>query len=160
MTRRNGKATKSITEEIAELRSMKVPDLVVRYEAVFGNPPRVKHRDWLWRRIAWKIQEQRFGGLSEVAKRRLSELIAELELPLGQRTVNGKVARSRPGDPPLGTTLTRVWKGQEVRTTAVDGGWEHDGVVYRSLSAVAKAVTGSHWNGRLFFRLTPRRRAQ
>ncbi len=151
---------KSITQEIAELRAMGVPELAERYETVFGRPPRVKHRDWLWRRIAWKIQEQRFGGLSEVTKRRLNELIAELELPLGQRTVNGKVARSRPGDPPLGTTLTRVWKGQEVRTTAVEGGWEHDGVVHRSLSAVAKAVTGSHWNGRLFFGLKSRSRAR
>ncbi len=150
---------KSITQEIAELRAMGVPELVERYEAVHGKPPRVKHRDWLWRRIAWKVQEQRFGGLSEVAKRRLDELIAELELPLGQRTVNGKVARSRPGDPPLGTTLTRVWKGQDVRTTAVEGGWEHDGVVHRSLSAVAKAVTGSHWNGRLLFGLTKRKEA-
>ncbi len=151
---------KSIPQEIAALRAMAVPELVERYEAVFGKPPRVKHHEWLWRRIAWKIQEQRFGGLSEVAKRRLNELIAELELPLGQRTVNGKVARSRPGDPPLGTTLTRVWKGQEVRTTAVEGGWEHDGVVHRSLSAVAKAVTGSHWNGRLFFGLKSRRLAR
>ncbi len=55
-------AQKPISEEIAELRAMKVPDLVVHYEAVYGKPPRVRHRDWLWRRIAWKIQEQRFGG--------------------------------------------------------------------------------------------------
>ena len=151
---------KSIPQEIAALRSMAVPELVTRYDAVYGKPPRVKHREHLWRRIAWKIQEQRFGGLSEVAKRRLNELIAELELPRGQRTVNGKVARSRPADPPLGSTLTRVWKGQEVRTTAVEGGWEHDGVVHRSLSAVAKAVTGSHWNGRLFFGLKSRSRAR
>ena len=151
---------KSIPQEIAALRAMAVPELVERYEAVFGKPPRVKHREHMWKRIAWRIQEQRFGGLSQVAKRRLDELIAEIELPLGQRTVNGKVARSRPGDPPVGTTLTRVWKGHEVRATAVEGGWEHDGVAYRSLSAVAKAVTGSHWNGRLFFGLTPRRRAR
>ena len=160
MTRRNEKATKSIAEEIAELRGLPVSELVVRYEAVYRKPPRVKHKDWLWRRIAWKIQEQRFGGLSGAAKRRLDELIAELDLPLGQRTVKGKVARSRPGNPVLGTTLTRVWKGQEVRTTAVDDGWEYDGVVHRSLSAVAKAVTGSHWNGRLFFGLKSRSRAR
>ncbi len=150
----------TITQEIQQLRGMAVPELVDRYEAVFGKPPRVKHRDWLWRRIAWKVQEQRFGGLSNVAKRRLDELIAELDLPLGQRTVNGKVARSRPGSPPLGTTLTRVWKGQDIRTTAVEGGWEHEGVVYRSLSAVAKALTGSHWNGRYFFGLTKRKGAR
>ncbi len=64
----------TITQEIQQLRSMAVPELVERYEAVHGKPPRVKHKDWLWRRIAWKVQEQRFGGLSEVAKRRLDEL--------------------------------------------------------------------------------------
>ena len=150
---------KTIAREIQELRGMAVPDLVDRYEAVFGKPPRVKHRDWMWRRIAWKVQEQRFGGLSTTAKRRLDELIAELDLPL-KGTVRGKVGRpARPGNPLLGTTLTRVWKGTEIRTTSVEGGWDYEDVVYRSLSAVAKAVTGSHWNGRLFFGLTRRSKA-
>ena len=154
--------TKPITEIIAELRGAPVAELAERYEEVFATPPRVKHREWLWRRIAWKIQEQRFGGLSEVARRRLDLLIGELDLPLnGERTVRGKVSRStKPGDPPLGTTLTRTWRGTEIQTTAVEGGWEYDGVVHRSLSAVAKAVTGSHWNGRLFFGLKSRRRAR
>ncbi len=155
--------SRSIADEIAALRAMQVPELVERYEALFGEPPRVKHRDWLWRRIAWKIQEQRFGGLSTVAKRKLDELIAELEIPLTRedRTARGRVGRpARSGDPPAGTTLSRTWHGQEIRTTAVvEGGWEYNGVVYRSLSAVAKAVTGAHWNGRLFFGLTKRKGA-
>ncbi len=130
---------KSIPQEIAELRAMAVPELVDRYEQLLGKPPRVKHREWLWRRIAWKIQEQRFGGLSEVAKRRVDELIAELDLPLGRgRTVREKIGRR--GDPPLGTTLTRVWKGHEIHATRTEEGWECGGVPYRSLSAVAKAV--------------------
>ena len=125
----------------------------------FGKPPRVKHREHLWRRIAWKVQEQRFGGLSTVAKKRLDELIADLDLPLGgERTVRAKVnGRTKPGEPPIGTTLVREWRGTEVRATRVEGGWEHGGVVHRSLSAVAKAVTGSHWNGRLFFGVTKRK---
>jgi len=57
----------------------------------------------------------------------------------------------------VGTVFTRTWKGGEVRTVAVEGGYEYEGAVYRSLSAVAKAVTGSHWNGRLFFGLTARK---
>ena len=69
---------KPIAEEIQELRVLPVPELVERYELVFGKPPRVKHRDWLWRRVAWKVQEQRFGGLSTVARRRLDELIDQL----------------------------------------------------------------------------------
>ena len=149
----------SIAVEIQELRVMPVSDLVDRYETVFDKPPRVKHKDWLWRRIAWKIQEQRFGGLSEVAKKRLDELIAELDLPLtGERTVRGMVSGN--GTPVPGTTLTRTWKGREIQTTRTEQGWEQDGVVYRSLSAVVKAVTGSHASGPAWFGLKKRKAAR
>ena len=150
---------KPIAEEIQELRVLPVPELVERYELVFGKPPRVKHRDWLWRRVAWKVQEQRFGGLSTVARRRLDELIDQLDVPLhGERTVRVRLgAPRRGGEPPVGTRVSRMWRGQEVVAVAVEGGWEHEGVVYRSLSGIAKAVTGAHWNGRLFFGLTTRK---
>ncbi len=150
---------KSITEEIAELRAMDVARLVERYEAVFGKPPRSRHQTWLWRRIAWKIQEQRYGGLSTVAQRKLDELIADLDLPLGKgRMVCGKIERpTKPGNPPIGTTLARTWRGKELHVAVIEGGFAYEGVVYRSLSAVATAVTGAHWNGRLFFGLAERK---
>ena len=152
---------KSVTQEIEELRNMAVPELTRRYRELFGKPPRVKHREHLWKRCAWKIQEQRFGGLSKVAKRRLDELIGEIDVPLGtpQQSVSGHLnARVRPSGHTVGTVFTRPWHDREVRAVAVEGGFECDGVVYRSLSAVAKAVTGSHWNGRLFFNLTSRKK--
>ena len=154
---------KTIAQEIAELRGMTVPPLVKRYRRLWGREPKVKNRTWLWKRCAWKVQEQRLGGLSKVAKRRLEELIAEIDLPIGERqsTVTGALrGRVRAEDHKAGTVFARVWKGREVRTVAVEGGYEWDGVVYRSLSAVAKAVTSSHWNGRLFFGLTNRRRSK
>ncbi len=152
--------SRSIACEMQELRAMPVCDLVNRYETAFGRPPRVRHQNWLWRRIAWRIQEQRYGGLSTVARRRLDELVADMDVPLGRdQTVRGKVGRQKPGDPPLGTTLVREWRGQEIQATRVESGWEHEGIVHRSLSAVAKAVTGSHWNGKLFFGLTKRKGA-
>ncbi len=154
---------KTIAQEIAELRRMNVPGLLERYRELYGKDPRIKHRDWLWKKCAWRLQEQRLGGLSAVAKRRLEELIAEIDVPLAekQRTVSGALrGPRRPGDPVVGTTLTRDWKGHEVRVSVVDSGYEHDGVLYRSLSAVAKAITGAHWNGRLFFGLTKRKGAK
>ena len=157
------KAKKTITDEIQELRAMPVPELVARYEAVYGKPPRTKHREHLWRRIAWKIQEQRYGGLSQTARRKLDELIAEIDLPRAQRaqTVAAPLPRSsRPGLPTLGTVLTRQWRGTEVRVTVVEGGVEHEGVVYGSLSAVAKAITGSHCSGPAWFGLTARKAAR
>ncbi len=151
---------RTIAQEIAELRGMKAPELAQRYEERCGKPPRCRNREHLWKRCAWKLQEQRFGGLSGTAKRRLAELIAELDLPLGERdrSVSGALnGRMRTAQHKVGTVFTRMWRGHDVRAVAVDGGYEHGGVVYRSLSAVAKAVTGSHWNGKLFFGLTKRK---
>ena len=153
--------SETMAKEIMALRELEVPELVTRYEEVFDKSPRIKRREWLWRRIGWKIQENRFGGLSVVAKRRLEELISEIDLPLeeSQRTVSLGFRKSRkPGEPAIGTTLLREWHGQQIQVQVVDQGYEFERVVFRSLSAVAKAVTGSHWNGRLFFGLTKRKR--
>jgi hypothetical protein len=149
---------RTIAAEIAELRRLPVADLVVRYEDAFGQPPRVKHRDWLWRKIAWRVQEQRLGGLSGAARKRLDELIADLDLPaLVPCTMRASAPTKTNGEPPLGSVLVRQWHGREILATRVDGGWEHDGVVHGSLSALARAVTGTRWNGRLFFNLTTRK---
>jgi hypothetical protein len=147
--------TKPIAEEIAELRAMKVPELVERYTAVFGRAPRVKHREFLWKRIAWKIQELRFGGLSEVARRRLDQLIAELDLPLDEemRTVTGKLTGCARPALAVGTSIERDWRGQHISVRVIEGGFEWNGVAYKSLTAVATAITGTHWNGNHFFRL-------
>ena len=153
----------NVAEEIEELRAMKIPDLIDRYREVWGKEPRCKNKTYLWRRIAWRIQEQRFGGLSEVAKRRLNELISEIDLPLPEktRTASGALRKPRrPDDPTPGTVLTRTWKGQEIRLLVREDGYEWHGEFFRSLTAVARAVTGSKWNGRLFFGLTNRKKAQ
>ena len=80
---------KTVADEIEKLRTMKVPGLIDRYREVWGKEPRCKNRTHLWRRIAWKIQEQRLGGLSNVAKRRLEELKRDAE------KANAEIVRSR-----------------------------------------------------------------
>ena len=65
---------KSITEEIAELRAMPMPELVAKYKELHGKPPRVKNKAWLFKKCAWRIQEQRYGGLSKRALARIDEL--------------------------------------------------------------------------------------
>ncbi len=152
-----------LAKQIAELRGLSVPALVARYEALFGKPPRVRSREFLWKRICWKLQEQAFGGLSGAANARLEELIAEIKLPAAEnrRTVRGTLKRSvRPGDPAVGTTITRVWRDKEIQVRVLEAGFEWNGEVYKSLSAVAQAVTGAHWNGKLFFGLVGRKRAK
>ncbi len=151
---------KTIAREIEELRAMKVPELVKRYQKLFGKAPRIKNREWLWKRCAYQLQVVRYGGLSVAAQRRLETLVSEIDLPLeeNQRAVTGQLRGPHtPGDPAVGTTLTRQWKGQEIRVKVLEEGYEWNDVVYRGLSAVARAVTKSHWNGRLFFKITKRK---
>lgn len=149
---------RSITEEIAELRTLDAHALAVRYEALYGRPPRVKQREFLWKRCAWKLQEQRYGGLSTVAKHRLEELIAEIRLPDEDqlRTVTGRLTKE--GAPTVGSALTREWRGRHIAVRVLDNGFEFEGVIYGSLSAAVRAITGAHWNGKLFFGLTERKR--
>jgi hypothetical protein len=147
---------RTVAEEIADLRVSDVSALVARYEDVFGRPPRVKHREFLWKRLAWKIQEQRFGGLSAAAKRRLEDLMVEIDLPVEDRTrtITGRLVDPKGRSPlPVGTTITREWRCQQISVRVVEGGFEWNGVRYRSLSGVAKAITGTHWNARVFFKL-------
>ena len=96
----------SIAKEIEKLRTMKVPELVKRYREVFGKKPRVKNKEWLWKRCAYQLQVIRFGGLSGAAQRRLEELIEEIDLPIeeDQRAVTGQLRGPHtPGDPAVGS---------------------------------------------------------
>jgi hypothetical protein len=122
---------KSIEAEIALLRGSTVAELCVRYVEVYGEDPRNRHRDYLWKRIAYRIQELAEGGISERALRRAAELARDADLRLRPPSRPNEPASSqplRPGRdprlPPAGTRLTRVvgdtphvvqappWKGQ------------------------------------------------
>lgn len=151
-----------LKEEIESLRGLRTSVLVVRYVEVWGKPPRIKHAEYLRKRIAWKLHEQRCGGLSIVAKQRLEELIAEIDLGFGTaRTATGvlntpAIERKASGPTP-GTILRRRWHEQDVEVLVREDGFEYGGKIHKSLSAVAKAITGTHWNGRLFFGLVERK---
>ena len=167
--------TTTMAAQIAALKDMTVADLREKYHEVFGEETRSRHKDFLWKRIAWRLQELEEGGLSERAKRRAAELANEADvrvraptgafdagLPAHART--RKIPFSRPHDerlPMPGTVLTREHKGRVLRVTVLDDGFEYEGKVHRSLSSIAEQVTGTRWNGFLFFGLakTPRRAA-
>ena len=155
----------TITQQIRELQHLPTARLVERYQSLFGAAARVRNAAWLRRQIAWKLQEREFGGLSDRAKDRLDELVARIDLPLHDATRSRPrpwaqrlpVPRTDANTPIVGTVLSRAWRGQELRVQVRENGFEWNGVVYRSLSAVAKAITGTTWNGRLFFGLIQRR---
>jgi len=155
----------NIAREVAALKRMTVKELRGRYVEIFGEATRSGNKDWLWKRIAWRMQANAEGGLTERARRRAEELANDADLRL--RRPPDKPAASpasttkkatvdfgdRAGELMPGTVLTRPYKGRTITVTVRDDGFEHEGEVYRSLSAVAKAVTGSHWSGNLFFGL-------
>jgi hypothetical protein len=158
--------TLNIGKELATLQRLTVKELRSRYAEVFGEGTNTNNREWLIKRIAWRIQALAEGGLSGRARRRAAELANDADLRLSPpkvkavltempgRTLTGVLADKADDRLPLpGTIITREYKGQTLQVKVLAKGFEYAGEVYKSLSAVAKAVTGSHCNGYAFFRL-------
>jgi hypothetical protein len=151
----------SIAARIAKLERMTTSQLRDEWRRVIGGTPTSNNRRFLYKRVAWAVQAKEYGGLSDRAQARLEELLpyAETWMPIGRRGLADPPPATGGTAPTPGTVLTRTYKG---RTIAVlvrdDGRFEHDGEIYESLTAVATAITGSHWSGTHFFCLRPARR--
>ncbi len=155
-----------LNPDLAALPRLTTSELRVRYAEVFGEQPPTWNRVWMLKRLAWRLQALAEGGLSERARRRAEELANDADLRLNAPRVKDAAAsaertatKTLPTQadnrlPPPGTILTRPYKGQIVQVQVLHSGFAYQGQVYPSLSAVAKAVTGSHCNGYLFFRNT------
>lgn len=155
----------SIARQAEALRDLTAVELRERYAEVFGEQTRSRNKAFLRKRITWGLQALDEGGLSERARRRAEELANEADLRLlaprngngAARTVVRRFTPSRDRRLPMpGGVITRRYKGRTISVTVLDDGFEHRGEVFRSLTAVAKAVTGQHWNGFGFFGLTKR----
>lgn len=162
----------SIVAQIVALRALGVPALREKYQEVFGEPTNSRNKAWLFKSVAWQTQALAEGGLSERAKRRAAELARESDVrPRSRQLLTpGQPASAAPrivtvgpvrdAKAPLpGTVLCRDYKDQNVVVRVLEDGFEWKGQVFPSLSAVAKAVTGAHWNGHLFFGLRKTRSA-
>ncbi len=111
-----------------------------------AHPPKRVSRDLLRLGVAWKLQEKANGGLSAALKRRLADLAKTMEQ-------DGDIARNRVARLKPGAKLIREWQG-EIHTVAVlEDGFEWQGKRWRSLSVIAREITGSHWSGPRFFGL-------
>lgn len=152
-----------IEREVAALQRMPTGQLCERYAELFREPTRSRHRTYLIRKIAWKLQALVEGGLSERARRRAAELAEGTELrvmpPKEIEVVNAPVVTTRTpiaSDsrlPASGTAIFRKYKGRRVEVLVLADGFEFEGDRYASLSAVAKKISGSHVNGYRFFGL-------
>jgi hypothetical protein len=156
----------SLATEIAALPRLRVAELRARFAVVFGEPTASHNKVWLVKRIAWRLQALAEGDLSERARQRAAALVAEADLRLAAPLASTPALAPEPAPtlrvprddrlPRPGTILTRRYKGRTLQVEVLEHGWAYDGQVYRSLSAVAKAITASHCSGHFFFGLTQR----
>jgi hypothetical protein len=156
-----------LAQELTNLGCLTVGQLRARYAALFGEATRVGNKPWIVKRIAWRLQALAEGDLSQRARQRALELAHDADLRLSPPKSGPHALSLIPSTPslqrrtthaarlpPPGTILHRPYKGEILQVKVLCHGLEFEGKVYRSLSAVAKAITGAHWNGHLFFQLT------
>ena len=144
----------TVLARIAALKTTPTAKLKEQWTALFEAPPPPYNRRFLESRLAYRIQELAYGGLKPETVRRLEQL--------GEQLDGGNIAvrRVRGSDIPIaGTRLIREYQGVEHTVMVMAGGYEWQGRPYKSLSAIARAITGTRWNGLLFFGLKNRRRA-
>jgi len=143
----------SVLKQVAELPRLRFDQLKARWRELYGTEPPPYNKPHLVRRLAYRVQELAYGGLSETAQALLAEGSAAVDANLGQQR-----RRARKQNLPVpGTRLVREWNGKRYEVTVVEGGFEYAGKPYRSLSAVTNAITGTHWNGPDFFGLRKRK---
>lgn len=162
----------ALREEIEGLAHTPLPGLKAKYITAFGEQTRSNNAAFLRKRIAWRLQANASGGLSERARLRAMELANDADLRIrpprptspSPKPKGGRLQKPRPGrrDPRLpapGELLVREFKGASVVVRVLEHGFEYAGRVYPSLSPIAREATGSNWNGFLFFGLArPARR--
>src|SRR4051812_2998890 len=147
----------SIVAQIAALKGMTVGQLREVFQEKFGEPTKSRNKQWLFKRIAWRIQELAEGGLSERAKKRALELANDADLrlrpPKGHKAPEPAGPKRDPRLPAVGTELKREFNGKMHVVAVEKDGFTYRGKPYKSLSAIAKQITGTQWNGFLFFGL-------
>ena len=159
-----------VVETIEKLRKLGTSELQKLYQEVIGEPHKSSNKLYLFRRIAWKLQAQSLGDLSERARRRAAEIAKEAEFPARHSHNSEASSRTQTASPlgstraqrdwrlpPPGTLLARRCQGRDVLVKVLEDGFEYQARHFRSLSAIAREVTGTRWNGFLFFGLTERR---
>jgi hypothetical protein len=143
--------TGTVLTRVAALQTLPIPQLKQQWRDLFESEPPPYNRRFLEHRLAYRIQELAYGGLKPETIERLRALAQALD--------GGDPSRRRrhhQDRPIVGTRLIREWQGVEHCATVRDDGYEYQGRPFTSLSAVARAITGTRWNGWVFFGLKNR----
>ncbi len=148
--------TDSIPARLAALKTTPTPELKKQWRDLFESEPPAFNRRYLESRLAYRIQELAYGGLKPETVKRLERLGEELD---GGDRVKSRRRADHSDKPITGTRLLREWKGVEHVVTVTADGYEWQGRPYKSLSAIARAITGTRWNGPVFFGIKNQRRS-
>lgn len=145
----------SVLKQIADLQTLSYEELRQQWLTLYGKEPVASNRPYLMKRLAHRIQEMAYGGLSDRAHKLMDDILDchgfdENGGSLGARRMK---RRGKVDAPVVGTRLVREWNGRTCEVIVVHGGFDYEGWRYKSLSAIATAITGTHWNGRAFFGL-------
>jgi len=137
-----------IPARLAALKTTTTPELKQQWRELFDSEPPPFNRRYLESRLAYRIQELAYGGLKPETIRRLEQLGEELD---GSSPAKRRIRNDL--KPITGTRLLREWQGVEYIVTVTADGYDWQGRPYQSLSAIARAITGTRWNGWVFFGL-------
>jgi Protein of unknown function (DUF2924) len=146
----------SLEVQIEELRKLPASALQAKYLELFGEESRSGNRQFLFRRVAWRLQALAEGDLSERARKRALELANDADLRVHPAMASLKAPTATGPDrrlPAAGTTLRRFFRGRNLEVQVLEDGFQFEGRSYQSLSAIASEVAGSRWNGFAFFAL-------
>jgi hypothetical protein len=147
----------SVLRQLAALKLMSAEQLHAKWRELYGCEPPLYQTQFMIKRLAYRIQELYYGGLSQQVKTRLHELGAGDKL--AAMTASVHEAKMQPGRIVPGTRLVREWNGKRYEVVAGELGFEYEGRHYRSLSAIAREITGTHWNGKVFFGVNVQKRS-
>lgn len=135
--------------EMSELQRLDAQSIRERWRQRFGsNPPKHRSKDLLLHAFAYGLQAKRHGDLSKVVKRRLGELAIDFQDESFHPAPRANL--------PQGTALVREWNNRRHVVLVEANGFRYQDATYSSLTAVAGAITGTHWSGRKFFKLDKR----
>jgi hypothetical protein len=144
--------SKKVASEIERLRNMSVAELRVEWRRVFGTEGRNRNKDFLFRRVAHRLQELAFGGVDEQTRALLEERMRNETIRIRRKLPDVPVS-VRPRLPEVGAVLVRDFDGKRHEVKVLKDGFEYAGARFASLSAVAREIAGSRWNGFVFFGL-------
>ncbi|MFA7294531.1 MAG: DUF2924 domain-containing protein, partial [Candidatus Omnitrophota bacterium] len=148
--------------QIMELKEKTLSELETKYEDLFPSQKvPSNNKVFLWRKIAYRLQELESGGISVETQSKIKELIQKYDpinnlllRPNNIRPLTNGVAQLKDRRLPIpGSIITKNYKGKKIEVKVLENGFEYNGNIYKSLSNVACAITGQHWNGYMFFRM-------